>query len=145
MRLPEITALQFAVLSLLFDGEKTGQQLRHELKRWGGPRAAATFSRLMGRMQDAVYVDARRCPQVTHGQTVWQSRYRVTDLGLIVWHATRRFYNAFDPPPPGLEVVATDEAEFGDRDPKQRRVLVKRKYVRAVQKAFRQVQWTSRR
>lgn len=140
MRLPEITALQFALLSLLFEGEKTGRQLRHQLKRCGGPRTAAAFSQLMDRMQYAAYVQGELCPRTAGAQTVRESRYRLTDLGLIVWHAARRFYNNFDPPPPDLEVVPTDEAEFADRHPSERRKLVKQKYARAMQKAFRHMQ-----
>ena len=144
MRLPEITALQFALLSLLFEGEKTGRQLREELKRCNGNRAAATFSRLVGRMQDAAYVHAEVCPRTAAGRTVRECRYRLTDLGLIVWKATRRFYNAFDPPPPDLQLVPTDEAQFADRDPTARRKLVKQKYAKAMEKAFRRMRQTRR-
>ena len=125
MRLPEITALQFAVLSLLFAGEKTGRDLRRQLQNCGGPRTSAAFSQLMTRLQDAAYVQARRCtPTAHHQQTPRESRYRLTDLGLIVWQATRRFYNSFDPPPPDLEVVPTDEAQFADRHPTDRRQVL---------------------
>ncbi len=141
MRLPEITALQFALLSLLLAGEKTGRDLRRQLQDCGGPRTPAAFSQLMARLQDAAYVHARRSTPTAHSQqTLRESRYRLTDLGLIVWQATRRFYNAFDPPPPDLEVVPTDEAQFADRHPTERRKLVKQKYARAMQKAFRHMQ-----
>ncbi len=142
MRLPEITPLQFALLSLLFDGEKTARQLRTELQRWGGPRAAATVSRLMSRIQYAAYVDSRPCNRPDHGRTVRECRYRLTDLGLIVWHDTRRFYNAFAPPTSDLQVVTTDEAQFAHHPPKKRRELVKRKYAKALQSAFRRIQPT---
>ena len=137
MRLPEITGLQFAVLSLLFAGEKTGRQLREELQRWGGPRTAAAFSGLMRRLQNAAYVDGERCTQAGRGGAVPECRYRVTDLGVIVWRATREFYAAFDPPPPELEVVATDEAEFADHDPKRPKALVKEKHARTLFRAFK--------
>ena len=94
----------------------------------------------MGRMQDAAYLRGEVSARVAGGRTVNECRYRVTDLGLIVWEATRRFYTSFAPPPPGLQAVATDEAQFADRDPKKRRTLVKRKYARAMQKAFRKLQ-----
>ena len=145
MRLPEITALQFALLSLLFSGEKTARQLHGQLQRFSGPRTAAAFSQLMSRLQEAAYVDALRATRSAHGRTVPECRYRLTDLGLIVWQATRRFYNGFDPPPPELEVVATPEAEFADREPRVRRELVKRKVATALQKAFRQMQKASQR
>ncbi len=44
VKLPEITALQFAALSLLMAGEKTGRQLRRELSQWDGPASSAGFS-----------------------------------------------------------------------------------------------------
>ncbi len=135
MKLPEITALQFVTLSLLFSGEKTARELRRQLQKWGGPRTSAAFSQLVGRLQRAAYVDAVRENRV--GRRFSQSRYRLTDLGLIVWKVTQRFYGSFDAPPANFKPVATDEAEFADRLPTQRPGLVKQKYTDALLAAFR--------
>ncbi len=110
MKLPEITALQFVTLSLLFSGEKTARQLRRQLQKWGGPRTSSAFSQLVGRLQRAAYIDAVR--ENRAAQRFSQTRYRLTDLGLIVWQLTRRFYASFDAPPPNFKPVPTDEAQF---------------------------------
>lgn len=135
VKLPEITALQFVTLSLLFSGEKTAGELRRQLGEWGGPRTAAAFSQLMTRLQRRAYIDVVRANRT--GERFSESRYRLTDLGLIVWQVTQRFYAGFDAPPADLKPVATDEAEFADRPPAERRKLVTRKYSRVLSRAFR--------
>ncbi len=103
MRLPELTALQFATLSLLFSGEKTARELHQQLHKWDGPRTAAAFSQLIGRLRKATLIDGMRQGQA--GQRFSECCYRVTDLGVIVWKSARQFYAAFDPPPPNLQPV----------------------------------------
>ena len=122
-KLPEITALQFAALSLLLTGEKTGGQLHRELRQWDGPASSAGFSQLMGPVQQACYVHADR--KGRSGQRFSECRYRVTDLGVMVWQAARQFFASFDEPSPDLEPVRTTEARFFDHPPGQRKELVK--------------------
>jgi len=129
-KLPEITALQFAALSLLMTGEKTGRQLQHELRQWGGPASSGAFSQLMGRMQRTCYVRVERKGPARQGSV--ECRYRVTDLGLMVWQAARQFYASFDEPPPELEPVATTEARFFDHPPDQRTKMVKQVFIDAM-------------
>ncbi len=135
MKPPEITALQFAVLGLLFSGEKSGQQLQRMLRRHGGPRTAAAFSQLIGRMQRAVYIDVMR--ENRPGRRFSECRCRVTDLGVIVWQAARHFYDSFDPPPADLQSVQTEEAQFAHHPPTQRTALVKKKCGEAFSKFAR--------
>ena len=85
-------------------------------------------------MQRAAYIDAVR--EARAEQRFSECRYRVTDLGVIVWQAAQVFYASFDAPPADLDAVATDEAEFAGHSPSQRRVLVQRKYAKALKKAF---------
>lgn len=143
MSLPELTPLQFAALSLLFSGEKTARQLREQLESRGGPKTPAAFSQLMGRLQKGTYIVAGR--ECRADRRASQCRYRVTDLGVIVWQATRKFYASFPPPPPDLEPVATDEAEFAEHPSGRRGALVKQKYFNALLRAFRRRQEALRR
>ena len=135
MRLPELTALQFAALSLLFSGEKTARELHEQLDKWDGPRTSAAFSQLVERLRRATLIQGIREGQP--GQRFSECRYRVTDLGLIVWEATRQFYAGFAPAPGDLQPVETDEVEFADYPPAQRRALMKRKFTTVMLKAFR--------
>ena len=135
MKLPEITALQFAALSLLMAGEKTGPQLRGELRQWDGPASSAGFSQLMRRMRQACYVSTDRKGHA--GQRFSECRYRVTDLGVMVWQAARGFYASFDEPSPDLEPVRTLEARFVDHPPGQRKELVKQLFADAMLDAYR--------
>ncbi len=135
MKLPEITALQFAALSLLMAGEKTGRQLRGELSQWDGPASSAGFSQLMGRMRQATYVSIDR--KGRSGQRFSECRYRVTDLGVMVWQAARQFYASFDEPAPDLEPVTTIEARFVDHPPSQRKKLVKQLFADTMLDACR--------
>ena len=127
MKLPEITALQFVALGLLMVGDKSGRQLRDELSQWDGPGSSAGFSQLMGRMRQASYVRIDR--QGRSGQRFSECRYRVTDLGVMVWQAARGFYASFDEPTPDLEPVTTLEGRFFDHPASQRKELVKQLFA----------------
>ncbi len=135
-RLPEITALQFVVLSLLLAGEQTGRQLRHQLEKWRAGRSPAAFTQLMTRLTHAAYVHVHWQADDDDGQAARVCRYQVTDLGLIVWQAARQFYAGFDPPPADLQPVATDEAQFADYPARQRRAMLKKKIVRRLLRNF---------
>jgi len=47
---PELTGLQFLVVSILFGGEMSSNELREELMRRGYTGSRVAFWRLMGRM-----------------------------------------------------------------------------------------------
>ena len=97
----------------------------------------------MGRLQKAAYIVAER--ECRGDRRCSECRYRVTDLGVIVWQATRQFYAGFPPPPPDLEPVATEEAEFAGHPRGRRGALVRRKYFNALLRAFRRRQKALRR
>ncbi len=140
-RLPEITALQFVVLSLLLAGEQTGRQLRHEVQKWHAGRSPAAFSQLMTRLTHAAYVHVDwhaddAADDAADGQAARVCRYRVTDLGLIVWQAARRFYAGFDPPRADLQPMATDEAQFAGYPAPQRRAMLKKTIAKTLLRNF---------
>lgn len=128
--MPEITALQFAAISLLFSGEKTGREIRQHLEKWDGPRTSAAFSQLMDRLRKSALVDGMR--EGRPGERFSECRYCVTDLGVILWQEAQQFYAGFAPPPPELEPVETIEVEFADHPPAERSRLVKEKFTKVM-------------
>lgn len=119
---PELTGLQFLVVSLLFEGEMTSNALREELMERGYTGSRVAFSRLMGRMIKKAYVTYTFDKEDWVGLGVWerQYRYRVSNLGVIVWKIARDFYLSFEPPADDLDAVEVDAVEFLECDPGQR-------------------------
>ena len=135
MELPKLTPLQFLVIRLLFQGERSGPQLRRGLAGLGVRRSPAAFSRLMQRLVWQVLVD---CRQHTHrrGDTVVRDhRYRVTDLGVIAWKATREFF-CQPPPPDDLVPVATEEGELAAYAPRIRKSIIRRRLTKEFPDLF---------
>ncbi len=111
---PKLTPLQYLVLNLLFVGRQSGEDLRRELAGLGIRQSRAAFSRLMARMVEANYVDPQPGTRSVGGQTVRCCRYEVTDLGVLEWLATQKFYVNLAPPSPDLTPVVTQSGQLGD-------------------------------
>ena len=139
MRLPELTPLQFLAISLLFSGEQTSGQLRRRLRQCQGPSTPTAFCMLMRRMQRAGYVEGRRGCRRSAGRSSPQCRYRVTELGVLLWSRTREFYLALARPPADLEPAPSDQLEFADYPPKQRKALLTRKVARQLNRAVSRI------
>ncbi|MBN2474290.1 MAG: hypothetical protein JXB62_06765 [Pirellulales bacterium] len=135
-RLPELTPLQFLVLTLLFSGPRSGRVLRDRLGVWEAARTPTAFSNLMRRMVALAYVEPDYDTAIVNGHTVRQCIFRATDLGVMAWNATRQFYLGFEPPPAGLEVAITDEARYFGHAPRQRKQLVQKAYTRRLVRMF---------
>ncbi len=134
MKLPEITPLQFLVLQVLFDGRKTTDELRRELATRGLSCSAPAMSKLMKRLVAAAFVQPR-FRQRSEGKHAVQDRsYQVTDLGVILWKATRDFYAAAPLPPEDIETAISEEAEFAHLERPRRKALLEKEYVRRFEK-----------
>lgn len=92
--LPEITHLQFFVLTALRDGECAGRMLREQLRRRGVRRTAPAFYQMMARLEDAGLVEGAYAQRVKAGRGVKERRYRITPAGEAEWRATCDFYRA---------------------------------------------------
>ena len=92
--MPELTGLQYLVVSLLFEGEKSSNQLREELMRRGYTHNRIAFSRLMGRLISEAIVTYSICDDVPEGADSLerQNRYQVSNLGVKLWNASHEFY-----------------------------------------------------
>ncbi|MBN1910565.1 MAG: hypothetical protein JW818_12545 [Pirellulales bacterium] len=123
-RLPEVTPLQFFVIGLLLQGEKTVPEIRRELNRLNVTGSSGALSRLMKRLCHRAYV-CYRSEKGWIGKTPVERRvYCVSNLGLVVWRATRRFYAQFPLPVANLVPEDVIEAELMHLPPNERSAAV---------------------
>lgn len=92
MRLPELTHLQYLVLSFLLDGERTGSELRTELAKAKQKRSDPAFYLFMSRMEEANFVEGRYEVEVIDGMPLKFRRYRITAHGIKACERTQAFY-----------------------------------------------------
>ncbi len=135
---PELTGLQCLVVSLLFEGEMSSNQLRDELMRRGYTNNRTAFIRLMGRLISGAIVTYSICGNVPEGSDSLgrQNRYQVSNLGVILWKAAREFYLSFDPPPEDLEAVEVSVAEFAEYGPKERKKMADEQFTEEFMETF---------
>jgi DNA-binding PadR family transcriptional regulator len=81
----EITVLQFRVLATLLDGDLAGRDVRDRLAEIGAPMKLAAFYRLMGRLEDAGFVEGRYERRRVSNENVRIRIYKITGAGLTVW------------------------------------------------------------
>lgn len=90
--LPEITHLQFLVLEALVEGDQLGRDVRSLLAAHGVRSSAPAFYQMMGRLEDANFVEGSYDQRVVGGQHVKERRYRLTKAGARAVAETRSFY-----------------------------------------------------
>jgi DNA-binding PadR family transcriptional regulator len=94
VKFPSITHQQFAVLSILTQGEVSGQQLRDELANRGERKSGPAFYQFMARLEEAGFVKGWYEQKLVHGQAIKERRYRITGSGERVREHTVEFYTA---------------------------------------------------
>jgi DNA-binding PadR family transcriptional regulator len=92
--LPALTHLQFIVIGALLAEEQSGKDIRRELKRQGVRRTAPAFYQMMGRLEEAGWIDGFYTQEVVDAQIIKERRYRVKPAGVRAWNSTRDFYAA---------------------------------------------------
>ena len=92
--LPDITHLQFLVLSALLPGEQAGRAIRKVIAGYGVRRSAPAFYQLMARLERDGLILGWYEPIVVGDQSVTERRYRIKPAGIKVWERTRAFYEA---------------------------------------------------
>ena len=65
-----------------------------------------------------------------------QYRYRVTDLGVIMWKKARQFYLDMEPPPEDLEAAETLAVEFAEYGPQQRKEMEHERFMQAFRRVL---------
>jgi hypothetical protein len=124
--LPKLTPLQYLVLHLLFVGRQSGDQLRRSLKTLGVRQSRAAFSRLIARLVEANYIYPQWDTHCHDGQVVHHRCYEVTDLGVVDWIATHKFYLNLAPPSDDLVPVVTQTGQLAAYDAPLRQAVIRR-------------------
>ena len=137
---PELTGLQFMVVSVLFKGAMSSNELRAELLRRGYTGNRVAFWRLMGRLTKGgivTYASYENGADECEGKDNFdrQHRYEVSNLGMKLWKAARDFYLSFGPPPEDLDPV--EVSEFVDCGPRERKEMADKKFADEFKGIFR--------
>ncbi len=90
--LPDLTHLQFLIMTSLLDGEQSGRALRKAIAKHGAPKSGPAFYQLMARLEDAKFVAGRYQQKTVEGQMIKERFYKITGGGILAVDATRRFY-----------------------------------------------------
>ncbi len=90
--LPELSHLQFHVLTGLLERERSGRELRAWIAKEGQRKSLAAFYQLMSRMEDAKLVSGWYENKTVDGQGVKERRYRILNGGIRAWESTRKYY-----------------------------------------------------
>jgi DNA-binding PadR family transcriptional regulator len=100
--LPELTSLQFAVLSVLMGSKRTGRYIREKLAEQGVRKSLAAFYQLMARLEEAGMVRGWYEKVTLDGQVIKERHYEIVAHGESCWNQTRDFYAAAARPKLGL-------------------------------------------
>jgi hypothetical protein len=90
--LPELTGLQFSVLTILMGARRTGRYIREKLAEQGVKKSLAAFYQLMARLEEAGMVRGWYEKRTIEGQVVKERHYEIVGHGLRCWEQTRGFY-----------------------------------------------------
>jgi DNA-binding PadR family transcriptional regulator len=89
----DVPQVQAAVLRLLLDeAAMPGHVLRDSLGRLGEKRSAPSFYQLMGRLEDAGFVEGWYQPKVVDNHQTKERWYRLTPVGRNTVKTIRAFY-----------------------------------------------------
>ncbi len=92
-KLPEITHLQFLVLSVLLGTEQSGRTIREAIARFGVRRNGPAFYQMMARLEREGLVEGWYEQIAVGDQKVTERRYRILPAGSRLWAKTRSFYD----------------------------------------------------
>jgi DNA-binding PadR family transcriptional regulator len=92
MPIPPATHLQFLILSILIDGEQSGQFVRDQLAKHKVHKTGPAFYQMMARLEDADFVKGWYEKQVIEGQPIKERHYKITGAGVKAWERTRDFF-----------------------------------------------------
>ena len=91
--LPKLTHLQFYVLSVLMDGQKSGREVRDKLTtEHGQKKTLAAFYQLMSRLEDAGMVKGWYESKHVDGVTIKERRYELLGAGINALEKQEAFY-----------------------------------------------------
>lgn len=92
-KIPDVTPLQFLVLSIVGADPVPGKQVREQLARSFDKRMALpTFYDLMSRLEKLGFIEGWYEQRIIAGQGIKERYYRITAQGSKVWEQTRDFF-----------------------------------------------------
>ena len=94
MPLPEITHLQFLLLSVLGSAEMSGRELRAALAKEGVGKTAPAFYQLMARLEEQKLVKGWYVSRDVDGHRIRERRYKLLGAGAHALAAAWGFYQA---------------------------------------------------
>jgi len=92
MKIPELSHLQFVVIGAVRTEERSGRQIRSELKRYRVRQSGPAFYQMMARLEKAGLVEGRYTQEVVDGQIIKERCYRITASGEQAWQECRSFF-----------------------------------------------------
>jgi DNA-binding PadR family transcriptional regulator len=92
MKIPELSHLQFVVLGSLLGRERTGREVREELRRYRVRQSGPAFYQMMARLESTGLVKGWYTQEVIEGQIIKERHYRLMAEGVRAWRACRSFY-----------------------------------------------------
>ncbi len=90
--LPELSHLQFAVLTALGPSVASGRELRQRLKAAGITKSGPAFYQMMARLEEGKFVSGWYEQKIVEGQIIKERKYRILGNGADALRATRNFY-----------------------------------------------------
>lgn len=90
--MPDLTRLQFLILSILMNSRRSGRFVREELAKNGEKKSLASFYQLMARLEEAKLVKGWYETKVIDSQTVKERFYEITATGARSLERTWDFY-----------------------------------------------------
>jgi hypothetical protein len=94
MPLPDLTHLQFLVLTTLLEGEQPGRYVREKLADQGQRKTGPAFYQMMARLEDGGLVEGWYDQKIVEGQIIKERRYKLTASGVRAWQDVWDFYLA---------------------------------------------------
>ncbi len=93
--LPELTHLQFYVLTILLNSRQSGREVRARLDTdHGVKRSLASFYQLMARLEESGMIEGHYQTRSIEGQGIRTRYYEIQGAGIRSWEQTRDFYMA---------------------------------------------------
>jgi DNA-binding PadR family transcriptional regulator len=92
MKLPQLSHLQVLVLESLGTRKISGRELRLLLMQSGTKKSGPAFYQLMGRLEEAGFVEGEYSQKIVEGQIIKERSYRVTGQGERAMRQTLQFY-----------------------------------------------------
>jgi hypothetical protein len=92
MGLPQLTHLQFLVVSELLRGAGRGRDVRTRLRDVGVRQSGPAFYQMMAGLEDAGFVSGWYEQQIIDGQIIRERHYKVLSSGKKAWQGSRDFY-----------------------------------------------------